>query len=426
MKLEYYNQGASGSAVATIEPAGPGASRLTISHVKAGADDGQGVALRFKDFKDGTLIEGTPDPAYAMPLPGGRIDDLVFNLGDEVTNALVRNLGSNNTICVEADGIGDVRTLVAGELKLGADKPKAAPAQPFASAAPEAPQAAPAAATSAAPVQKKGRGALIAIIIAILLLLAIAAFAAWWFLLRQPAADAAALPDAAKQEQAALAQDAQKADGNKAGDQADVQDQANAQGAGADAANAQDGSSQQGSQGDQGAANAQDQAQQPQQLQDQQAKGQQDQQAQDQQPQGSVVDGSAMGQNANAAKAASGQAVGGQASGATGPCTVAANSDDQALLKGCLATKPSDQDLMGLAKDALSNKRCDVGTRLLTSLGRSGKQDFSLYYAKLADPNTRDASACIKKDAASAKYWYQKALDAGNSDEAKQALEKLK
>lgn len=417
MKLEYYNQGASGSAVATIEPAGPGASRLTISHVKAGADDGQGVALRFKDFKDGTLIEGTPDPAYAMPLPGGRIDDLVFNLGDEVTNALVRNLGSNNTICVEADGIGDVRTLVAGELKLGADKPKAAPAQPFASAAPQAPQAAPAAATSAAPVQKKGRGALIAIIIAILLL-AIAAFAAWWFLLRQPAADAAALPDAAKQEQAALAQDAQKADGNKAGDQANAQssDAANA-------ANAQDGAAQQG---DQGAAGPQDQAQQPQQLQDQQAKGQQDQQAQDQQPQGSVVDGSAMGQNANAAKAASGQAVGGQASGATGPCTVAANSDDQALLKGCLATKPSDQDLMGLAKDALSNKRCDVGTRLLTSLGRSGKQDFSLYYAKLADPNTRDASACIKKDAASAKYWYQKALDAGNSDEAKQALEKLK
>ncbi len=415
MKLEYYNQGASGSAVATIESAGPGASRLTISHVKAGADDGQGVALRFKDFKDGTLIEGTPDPAYAMPLPGGRIDDLVFNLGDEVTNALVRNLGSNNTIWVEADGIGDVRTLVAGELKLGADKPKAAPAQPFASAAPEAPQAAPAAATSAAPVQKKGRGALIAIIIAILLLLAIAAFAAWWFLLRQPAADAAALPDAAKQEQAALAQDAQKADGNKAGDQANAQssDAANA-------ANAQDGAAQQG---DQGAAGTQDQAQHPRQPQDQQS---QDQQDKAQQPQGGVADGSAMNQGANGGQAGSGQAVGGQASGATGPCTVAANSDDQALLKGCLATNPSDQDLMGLAKDALSNKRCDVGTRLLTSLGRSGKQDFSLYYAKLADPNTRDASACIKKDAASAKYWYQKALDAGNSDEAKQALEKLK
>lgn len=415
MKLEYYNQGASGSAVATIESAGPGASRLTISHVKAGADDGQGVALRFKDFKDGTLIEGTPDPAYAMPLPGGRIDDLVFNLGDEVTNALVRNLGSNNTIWVEADGIGDVRTLVAGELRLGADKPKAAPAQPFASAAPEAPQAAPAAATSAAPVQKKGRGALIAIIIAILLLLAIAAFAAWWFLLRQPAADAAALPDAAKQEQAALAQDAQKADGNKAGDQANAQssDAANA-------ANAQDGAAQQG---DQGAAGTQDQAQHPRQPQDQQS---QDQQDKAQQPQGGVADGSAMNQGANGGQAGSGQAVGGQASGATGPCTVAANSDDQALLKGCLATNPSDQDLMGLAKDALSNKRCDVGTRLLTSLGRSGKQDFSLYYAKLADPNTRDASACIKKDAASAKYWYQKALDAGNSDEAKQALEKLK
>lgn len=415
MKLEYYNQGASGSAVATIESAGPGASRLTISHVKAGADDGQGVALRFKDFKDGTLIEGTPDPAYAMPLPGGRIDDLVFNLGDEVTNALVRNLGSNNTIWVEADGIGDVRTLVAGELKLGADKPKAAPAQPFASAAPEAPQAAPAAAASAAPVQKKGRGALIAIIIAILLLLAIAAFAAWWFLLRQPAADAAALPDAAKQEQAALAQDAQKADGNKAGDQANAQssDAANA-------ANAQDGAAQQG---DQDAAGTQDQAQHPRQPQDQQS---QDQQDKAQQPQGGVADGSAMNQGANGGQAGSGQAVGGQASGATGPCTVAANSDDQALLKGCLATNPSDQDLMGLAKDALSNKRCDVGTRLLTSLGRSGKQDFSLYYAKLADPNTRDASACIKKDAASAKYWYQKALDAGNSDEAKQALEKLK
>ncbi|MGN0908849.1 MAG: hypothetical protein ACI4NA_04450, partial [Succinivibrio sp.] len=105
MKLEYFSQGASGSAVATIEPAGAGASRLTISHVKAGPEDGKGVALRFKDFKDGTLIEGTPDPAVASPQPGGRIDDLVFKLGDDVTNPLVRNLGSNNTIWVEADGI---------------------------------------------------------------------------------------------------------------------------------------------------------------------------------------------------------------------------------------------------------------------------------------------------------------------------------
>lgn len=424
MKLEYYNQGDSGSAVATIEPAGPGASRLTISHVRKAPEDGEGVALRFKDFKDGTLIEGTPDPAHSMPLPGGRIDDLVFNLGEDVTNALVRNLGSNNTIWVEADGIGDVRTLVAGELQLGADKPRAAPAQPFASAAPAPGQGAPAAAPAQAAPRKKGRGALIAIIIAILLLLAIAALAAWWFLLRHPAGGDTALPaDAQQQEQAAREQDQQKDGAGKPAGQADAQGAAPA-----DAAKAQDGAAQPGAQDGQGAggAGAQDQSAQ---AQDQQGQAQpgQDQQGQDQaqpqarQPQGGASGGAAPGQGAGAS-----QAAGGKAAGAAGPCTVAASSDDQALLKGCLATNPSDQDLMGLAKDALSNKRCDVGTRLLTSLGRSGKQDFSLYYAKLADPNTRDASACIKKDAGSAKYWYQKALEAGNSDEARQALEKLK
>ena len=105
---------------------------------------------------------------------------------------------------------------------------------------------------------------------------------------------------------------------------------------------------------------------------------------------------------------------------------MSASDDDKALLKGCLATNPDDKTLMGLAKGALSDNRCNVGVRLLTSLGRSGKQDFALYYAKLADPNTLDASACIKKDARGAKYWYQKALDAGQNDEATQALEKLK
>ncbi len=410
MKLASSTQGLGQTPVGQIEPAGPGAARLTISGVdvvEGGSPDG--VALRFKDFKENTLIEGTPDPAYAKPAPGGRIGDQVFALGSDVVNALVRNLGNNNTIYVEADSIGDVRTQVGGELTLGAAAPRPEPAQPFAqqtTAEPAAAAAQGAAAPQPAAHVKKGHGALIAIIIALLLLLAIAAFLAWWFLLRHPAADASALPDAAPQEQAAPAQDSQQP----------AQDQ-QAQNASDQQPAAQDNAAQQGGQPQQGA-----QDQQPQQgAQDQSA---QDQDAQDQQSQGGVVDGSALQQGANGA---GGQAVGGSVKGAvSGPCSVAANSNDQALLKGCLATNPSDQDLMGLAKDALSNKRCDVGTRLLTSLGRSGKQDFALYYAKLADPNTRDASACVKKDAQGARYWYQKALDAGSSDEARQALEKLK
>jgi hypothetical protein len=377
MKLENFNQGVPGSAQASIEPAGPGRARLTISHVKP-SGDGDGVALRFKDFNQGTIIEGTADPVVSKPLPGGHIDDVVFNLGPEVTNALVRNLRGQNLLSVEADGIGDVRTLVVGELLLGADAPKAASAQPFGqpAQAPEQPAAPGAAPVQPAP-EKKGHGALIAIIIAILVLLALAAFAAWWFLFRHPAAEAPALPDsqAQQQEQAEPAGDANKPD----------------DGAGAD----------------QGAAQA---------PQDQQNAAQQ-QGGADDQPQAGASDAAA----SQAAPAA------GQASGsASGSCSIAASDNDQALLKGCLATNPSDQDLMGLAKEALSNKRCDVGTRLLTSLGRSGKQEFALYYAKLADPNSRDASACVKKDAAGAKYWYQKALDAGSSDEASQALEKLK
>ena len=109
-----------------------------------------------------------------------------------------------------------------------------------------------------------------------------------------------------------------------------------------------------------------------------------------------------------------------------GACALASSKDDAELLKNCLGSNPSNDELMALAKESFSSQRCDVGLRLLTSLGRSKTPGFALYYAKLADPNSRDETACIKKDAKSAAYWYQKAIDAGDSEEAQQALEKLK
>lgn len=390
MKLEPFEQGAVKDG--TIEPRGPGRCVLTINNARMVKDSGDsGVKLRFKKFNDDSVIDGTADPQIAEPKAGGRLNQVVFELGSDVTNALVRNLGTENVLDVEVEGLGNCRTAVLGGLTLGDKKAEPKEIAPFAPP-PKEPQ--PKQEESVKPAQsvppaseKKGHGGLIALIIALALLLILSALAAWWFLFHGADETRNAL-ETAQQEQSASKDNADAGDADKQAPDGAAQNQ----------------NAQSSDQADDNTQNAADQGT-------------------------SSANASDNAQNANSSDAAPavGAADGANTSSSGGSvCSVSASGDDQALLKGCLATNPDDKTLMGLAKDALSNNRCNVGVRLLTSLGRSGKQDFALYYAKLADPNTRDASACIKKNAQGAKYWYEKALDAGQNDEATQALEKLK
>ncbi|MBQ9275112.1 MAG: hypothetical protein IJ228_09870 [Succinivibrio sp.] len=119
-----------------------------------------------------------------------------------------------------------------------------------------------------------------------------------------------------------------------------------------------------------------------------------------------------------------------QATGVSAPDTAASAcsvsvSDDGELISGCLKTSPDQEVLLKLVDEALAAQRCNVAIRLLSSLGRSQGGEYALKYARLSDPNTQIENSCVPKDQSRAVYWYQKALDKGESAEAAQALKKL-
>lgn len=107
------------------------------------------------------------------------------------------------------------------------------------------------------------------------------------------------------------------------------------------------------------------------------------------------------------------------------PCSLS-ESNDALLLKNCFKSSPAPDVLENLAYEALAAKRCDLAKRLLSNLARNGNAKLALQFAKYADPNVQEENSCIKKDAESAKYWYQKVLDQGDNAEALSAMEKLK
>ena len=112
-----------------------------------------------------------------------------------------------------------------------------------------------------------------------------------------------------------------------------------------------------------------------------------------------------------------------------GSCDLNSTSDDKALISNCMASKPDNEVLLKLGNDALKSGRCDIASRVFSSLGRSGAQGAALTYARYFDPASDLSSGCVKKDAAQAKYWYEKARDNGSESDVKAAttaLESLK
>lgn len=107
------------------------------------------------------------------------------------------------------------------------------------------------------------------------------------------------------------------------------------------------------------------------------------------------------------------------------PCSLS-EGNDSILLKNCFNSTPSSETLENLAYEALDVQRCDLAKRLMSNLARNGNTKLALALAKYADPNVQESNSCIKKDAKSAAYWYQKVLEQSDNKEALAAMEKLK
>lgn len=112
-------------------------------------------------------------------------------------------------------------------------------------------------------------------------------------------------------------------------------------------------------------------------------------------------------------------------SSSTSACSLASSSDDLALIKGCLATKPQAEVIKSLVEEAFANNRCNVGKRLLSSYGRRDAQ-FAYMYGQYFDANSSLTTTCETKDQDKAIYWYEKAVELGDTTNAKAALDKLK
>ncbi len=108
-----------------------------------------------------------------------------------------------------------------------------------------------------------------------------------------------------------------------------------------------------------------------------------------------------------------------------GSCDVNSTGDDKALISNCMASKPDNEVLLKLGNDALKSERCDIASRVFSSLGRSGAKGAALTYARYFDPASDLSSSCVKKDAAQAKYWYEKARDNGSESDVKAATAAL-
>ena len=106
-------------------------------------------------------------------------------------------------------------------------------------------------------------------------------------------------------------------------------------------------------------------------------------------------------------------------------CSISSSSDDIALIKGCLATKPQAEVVKSLVEESFANNRCNVGKRLLSSYGRRDAQ-FAYMYGQYFDENSSLSSSCEVKDIDKAIYWYEKAVELGDTTNAKAALDKLK
>lgn len=102
------------------------------------------------------------------------------------------------------------------------------------------------------------------------------------------------------------------------------------------------------------------------------------------------------------------------------PCSINDNKslNDADFMNKCLASKPSDADLVKVVEEVMAADRCDLGKRLVTGLARTGHEPLAKQYGDFLNPNLPE-NKCVAKNKEQAIYWYKKAPNDAN---AKQLL----
>lgn len=113
-----------------------------------------------------------------------------------------------------------------------------------------------------------------------------------------------------------------------------------------------------------------------------------------------------------------------QSSSTVNGCSIS-NPNDSELIKACIQASVSSDEIIELSNQAFANKRCNLGKRLFSSIGRKDG-DVAFAYAQYFDKNSSISSECEQKNEKMAIYWYEKAYSLNESDEAQEALSKLK
>ena len=126
----------------------------------------------------------------------------------------------------------------------------------------------------------------------------------------------------------------------------------------------------------------------------------------------------------DASKANENTAVSAQSSSTVNGCSIS-NPNDADLIKACIQASVSSDEIIELSIKAFANNRCNLGKRLFSSIGRKDG-DVAFAYAKYFDKNSSVSSQCEQKNEKMAIYWYEKAYSLNESDEAQEALSKLK
>lgn len=98
--------------------------------------------------------------------------------------------------------------------------------------------------------------------------------------------------------------------------------------------------------------------------------------------------------------------------------TSTANLTDLELLQKFIRSKPDTNQILAQAKEWGKTSHCDAMLRLLVhSAHKSNDSKIALEYAKMYDPAEFSKGGCIEKaDTDTAQYWYQKAVEGGNSE----------
>lgn len=96
------------------------------------------------------------------------------------------------------------------------------------------------------------------------------------------------------------------------------------------------------------------------------------------------------------------------------------------FIQSCLQSKPSNNEILQLVKEAKEQKKCNIAQRLYANQSQKNA-DIALLYAKEYDEKYYQKNDCFSVDKDTAIYWYETVLDlAPQNEAAKNRLAELK